>query len=761
MKNGKITFVLILSLICLFCIRVEAYNVSSSNNPGVNYSSNSLTNLNGNSTLWPSPYLRTIRIRIFRGNTDITGGVVYYSIVNSSKDCYKSLSDVQLCQTNGYDYSNTNSTSGVTCSKKSINFGCIASSNLSSTWDGKNSNGSYLDNYLKKDNYKNLKEILGYLGYNNTNFKSNDVVIIEPATLVACSGSKYFGTATALTKKNISYRGTTDNVCKTGDKYNGYTFQNVFRSMYKALKVSASCSDSKYSGCGYFKYNVSGMGYVNPTGNIKIEIKSNGQLITSSNVSFKVYSGNSCSGTLVDTVNTRSGVATLSNKTTGTYTVCQTTDPGNGYVATPISTGGKAQTKQLTSSGQTYTFEYTKNCTSELLNSPKTAEALFGLYKEYKLKGLLNINQPSCLNVSCNSEKLEITGCLAANVNSNFSVNNLSCYDGDPITDAYGNYIGFCKQSLNISNELDNMNTFYSYSGQFLIKKKTDNTGTTYMEVYKSRLDPVNISAPDKIYTDSISTATSEKTCYVLSGKQPATAISSSPASAEIYFGSDQSLDSISNSLPTITNHVGNGLVENKYSIIYKYNFKPIYLEKITGKKVDTKSNKTTDGIIGLLSNFNNSNGNIPFKIKYGNSVITSDACQYDVTKQIVKFDNAITNNKGELNLEFRTIDTKNPFSNREANANWKEKESIITTGINSYGLDADGVKHLPKYVIILNSNDIKIIRDYNEDNKYNAYNIVCENDENGNEVCVNSFLNSLEKGILDGNPLSNQLIRQ
>lgn len=762
MKNLKNFFITFIILFFIIYIKVEAYNVSSSNNPGSNYSSDGADKLEGYSTLWISPYLRTIRIRIFRGNTDITGGRVYYSIVDNQKKCYKSLSSVQLCETDGYNYSTNKDTTGVTCSSQNINLGCIASSNLSKSWDVYNYNGTYLDNYLKSNDYSNLKEILSHLGYNNLNFKDDDVVIVEPATLVKCSGTNYFGTATAMTRKNISFRGKSGNICKTGDKYGGYTFQNLFKSMYKAFKITSSCSDTSYNGCGYFKYNVSGMGYVNPKGNIKIEIKSNNSLITSTSVRFKIYSGNYCSGTLIDTVTTSSGIANIKNLNLGTYTVCQDSNPNNGYVETPVSSGGKTQTKNLSSSGQTYTFEYTKNCDSELANSTKSVEELFNLYKKYGLNGLLKINQPSCTVIpSCNSENLSINNCLSADVNNSFSPDNLSCYDGNPITDDSENYIGFCKQTFNVSNNLDDMDTFYSYSGQFLIRKKIDVHGVPYMEVFKNKLDPSTISEPEKIYTDSVATSTSQKICYVLSGRQPSQKINSDPASLEIYFGSNEPLVSVPNVLQTTITDVDNGLVENKYSIIYNYNFRPIYLEKITGKISNEKTNVTTDAIVGLVSKFNYSTGTIPFSIKYGSTTLDSNFCKYDTTKQIVKFNENNAKDKGKLDLEFRTVDSKKPFSNRNPNANWENHEEIITNGINSYGLDANGLKHSPKYKIILTSEDIQNIREYNElpENSYDSYNIDCNFDENGIQVCKNSFISLLENGTLNGKSMNYKLI--
>ena len=111
MKSKKILFALIIALI-FYVESVFAYSINSSNNPGTSYNDSS-SGLSGTKTVWPTPYLHVVRIRIFRGETVIASS--YYSIVNSSDACYSSLKDVKLCETDGYEFSSvTSSNSGST-----------------------------------------------------------------------------------------------------------------------------------------------------------------------------------------------------------------------------------------------------------------------------------------------------------------------------------------------------------------------------------------------------------------------------------------------------------------------------------------------------------------------------------------------------------------------------------------------------------------------------------------------------------------------
>lgn len=62
--------------------------------------------------------------------------------------------------------------------------------------------------------------------------------------------------------------------------------------------------------------------------------------------------------------------------------------------------------------------------------------------------------------------------------------------------------------------------------------------------------------------------------------------------------------------------------------------------------------------------------------------------------------------------FEYRIIDTKNPFPNREPGANWKGKTSLITNST------------MDRFIITLNRSSIQRIREYNDTNPYQTFNL-------------------------------------
>ena len=74
-------------------------------------------------------------------------------------------------------------------------------------------------------------------------------------------------------------------------------------------------------------------------------------------------------------------------------------------------------------------------------------------------------------------------------------------------------------------------------------------------------------------------------------------------------------------------------------------------------------------------------------------------------------------NDIGTTGFMYRIIDLNDPFPGREPGANWKGKETIISSTI-------DRITTLQKFVITLNRSSIKRIRDYNSTNKYDTFNL-------------------------------------
>jgi len=254
---------ILILFLCILCVTdMKAYTIDSNNNPGENYNGAATGGGTTSTTYWPYDPIKTIRIRVFRNGTYIKDS--YYTLAETSSGCYGSINGATICETSSYNYSSISEVDA-TCSTKNISLGCIASTNLTSTWNLETYNGAYLNDYLTNNDYTQLKSILSHMGYDDNNFNNNDVVIIEPATVVYCAGTPYFGTSTALMKKNVSYNSSTNNLCSANDSWDGWTFYNVYNSMSQALKVTTNAFNiNAYSGFGYFKYDVSGMAYVEP-----------------------------------------------------------------------------------------------------------------------------------------------------------------------------------------------------------------------------------------------------------------------------------------------------------------------------------------------------------------------------------------------------------------------------------------------------------------------------------------------------------------
>lgn len=202
--------------------------------------------------------------------------------------------------------------------------------------------------------------------------------------------------------------------------------------------------------------------------------------------------------------------------------------------------------------------------------------------------------------------------------------------------------------------------------------------------------------------------------------------------------------------------------VEGAAIIEYKPN--AVYAEKITGRPCDSLSSNCTLIGYGIASKFNDakdntSNASFSFSIageqpfEFNNT----NSCPYIVKPEIIKYKQEEDTYNGNIELEFRSIDTKTPF-NRSPKSNWNDGSvdianntfvnDYIINATNSYGLK-NGVKQTPKYTIKLTSSDIQKIRSYNLDNKYDNYETI-QVTEGTETKTVNKFLYQLKQGNLD-----------
>ena len=525
-----------------------------------------------------------------------------------------------------------------------------------------------------------------------------------------------------------------------------------------------SCNEDSYKTnhafCGYKSNRNVGYGitvvryediYKNGAVRISIKRSDTNQLIKTQDATFRIFDSKD---EKITDITTKLGVVEYSLGQ-GTYKIQEIASPQGYNLTSAKSVNISITANRITDQD----FYYDTTCSGRLaeLGDNPSVETLINLYKDYPNNtNLLNFDNPSCGNATCDKENLKNTlGCLSGKkaLSPTFNHNNLSCYD-EIITDISGN-LGFCSNYFDLTNNLGT-SKFYGISGQFLIRQNNN-----VLTIYEENLDPVEIN------NQYIATAKNGKICYILNGNTYD--ISSNMKSINVYFANvdeDKQTDLLnSDVIESINtkNELGK-FTMYQYELNYNYKLsKEIYLEKITGKYSSIKSNTTTqEGIYGILSKFNSSSGYIPFSITYNDKMYTSDKCVYETKKEIIKYDKT---SKGNIELEFRSIDTRNPFSDRNTNTNWCDNENnncasdnsivedVILNSNNSYNIQ----NKTPKYKIKLTPSDIKIIRKYNIDHPYDNY-LNKTVLYNGEEIVRNSFLYDMEQGRLNDEYLSNSL---
>lgn len=778
MKNRIILIIFLFTF--LFIKTVDAVVYTGETNPGTG--GGGATAGAGDGTKWGGS-IRAIRVRVFRNGTSIASG--YYSLAEKEEQCKSSIS-AKLCETTSYNYSKVTDSANATCASSATQItisGCIVSNNLLSTFEITKYNGTYLDNHLSANSYKNLKDVLKGIGYDDSIAQDGDIVIIEPATRVTCNDNYYFGTSTAMMMQNVSYRGSSSNKCAGSDNNYGtsskpligYTFQNLFRSMSTALKVSSYSKwqgNKTYTGFGYFKYNVSDMGYNPPPENKKYKVDTN--IVVNGNIMYSGFNDKNYgkakftiggvevfNGAIQDYYADHDPGTSFSLENIETYPGSEYTYIGYsiGSYTSPINDTHYEGTTPSKALPIVFHFSST-SCESQLTNiisTGKSVESLFNLYwseleKGHDYRGLLNINSPSCTTKSIPDKEIENLSCLSGSTLSHENFNELNLTDYDEIASDGLNNVGFCLTSLNLENNLG-VQKFYSKAGRLLVSQVDDNSE---IKIYNSEYNPVIVNSSD------VATATVTKKCYVLANKNINHDLEDTIVN--LYFG-DNDLDGDVDELRTVSpsqdstpyiSATNNGLKLYEYEKKFNYKLNKIYLYPISGKYVSTGNN----ALNGIISKFNANSGGVPFNIKFitkldgdyevimaeGKTVEGNDLCQYETKSEI------IVGNK--LNLEFRVIDTTNPF-NRNTMSNWsygtdnsKDNDIVknyILNATNSYGIKKGAGNQTPKYTITLTQTEIKNIREYNKSVVYDNYKVDCDVDSNGNQVCKNTFLENLK----------------
>lgn len=176
--------------------------------------------------------------------------------------------------------------------------------------------------------------------------------------------------------------------------------------------------------------------------------------------------------------------------------------------------------------------------------------------------------------------------------------------------------------------------------------------------------------------------------------------------------------------------------------IFGKYTMKDTYLEMYEGDIKDLYSNNTCNAGDRFFTSFSeltrpvaNDTTDKGYKLtltanNLGHNLGTIPGdwslnvdCWYQVKNLIFPQGNSGTNvddnydEYGGTAFQYRIIDLNDPFPEREPGANWKGKETIITS-------TKDNLSSLQRFVISLDRSSINRIREYNDTHSYDTFNL-------------------------------------
>lgn len=384
------------------------------------------------------------------------------------------------------------------------------------------------------------------------------------------------------------------------------------------------------------------------------------------------------------------------------------------------------------------------SCDFDNLSNKNDMSARISLYRKYKDKGedynqLLNLNMQTsstaCQYKSCNIEIC--SGCLSSTVgyNTEFNSRNLSCYN--EVRDGL-----YCFNSFELSNSLSS-NSFSINQGGVLLK--------------------------DVSITGVLTTS-----CYG--------GYANSPFNYSDYIKA-LNIENVSNSKKLSTGNITKSETskDNLYTTKLTTNYKlpSVYASILSGKASYNKCDNCRFLGYGIITKFIEENGTFngtfssKLKIDKGkfnvNTGTLSGDCTYYSNPELI--------DSGGLNLEFRIIDTENPFpgksgnNNRKVGLNWCDGDNCTQDNnslINTYIKDANNSYNKnkvasPKYKITLSSADIEVIKKYNKKaENYGGYDdntLNCDSEYN----CSSTFIEGLKSGILkyyiNGNKNSEEYI--
>ena len=269
-------------------------------------------------------------------------------------------------------------------------------------------------------------------------------------------------------------------------------------------------------------------------------------------------------------------------------------------------------------------------------------------------------------------------------------------------------------------------------------------------------------------YRTAVASGTAELTCYLYVPAVTTADKSYDPFGNYSYSklissvtldGKELYLGNVNTGTTVVTTgkYANTDFVKYTKKISFTYYTPAIVIDKNTGQEVSSSSDNTMTRY-GLYSKFNEKNSrNVEFSITpSSDSKITLNdtggKCKYTPSSGIVD---------GKPKIEFRTIDTKNPFigedgKGRITGANWCSTDSTgvpdcsstnalvqnkIIEQNNSYNVK----RTQPKYRFVLDSNSINKIRNYNKEVPIDKH------EKCSGGVCTNTFFNEIKSSIKIG----------
>lgn len=590
----------------------------------------------------------------------------------------------------------------------------------SSPANGSDGDWTYYECATSKDFDGALRAGIGYaINWFNSSTKSNNKYARAQIAIHKILGEKNGGTTVDLKGVDKNFNKLYKNMLEEYNAYNSAFLKLSTSSLFFTLKDGYFVSNyitvtKKYLSSYNYSLKINGVSY----GTNYVELNDN-------KIRVKIPS---------ELITTSTSIS-LNLSSTRSYNMANMKDCASNKQPIAESYVTSTSKDYSASASGTITPDY---CIANFKANDKNSR--IELYEILKSQGknynnLLNFNEldaeKACKNVSCDYNKEY--SCFNALFNNNvtFNENNLSCYnDYHSVSDSKI----YCLTTFNLKNYIEgNKINFTSINGQMI----------------------------KELLSNPIATGILTQKCYSFSPLPESLTLKYSDYVGKIKFDNKELIYNVDDT-DKITNLIQNG---NEFSITIPINYSlpEVYVKNGSGKVSENNCDTCKSLGNGILTKFMYSDEKIilPFEMNFERNIfddinISSDSeksCTYTPFYEII-----IENN---LQLEYRSIDPKNPFPGKSGNfrkvgKNWcdglmcsgnaQENDLVKNVIINrndSYNKTGVGAK----YTITLTPSDIRIIREYNKLTTYDDYTLYCEND--GND-CYSRFLNGMKNGTLE-----------